>query len=36
MDGLRVLQVIARVDFLQRLLNGVGDLLQVDLADDIE
>ena len=34
--GLRVLQIVARVDFLQRLLNGVGDFLQVHLADNVK
>ena len=33
---LRVLQVISGVDFLQCLLNGIGDLLQVHLAYDVE
>ncbi len=34
--GLRVLQVVAGMDFLQRLLDGVGNLLQVDLTDYVE
>ncbi len=33
---LRVLQVVAGMDLLQRLLHGVGDLLQIDLADYVE
>ncbi len=33
---LRILQVEAGMDFLQRLLDGVGNFLQVNLADDVE
>ena len=34
--GLRVLQVVTRVNLLQRLLDGVGHFLQVDFTDNIE
>src|SRR4029077_3139476 len=34
--GLRVFQIKARADFLHRLLDGVGNLREVDFADDIE
>src|SRR5208337_2994038 len=34
--GLRVLQVVTGVNFLQRLLDGVGNLLQVHFTDNVE
>jgi hypothetical protein len=34
--GFRILKVEAGVNLFQGLLNGVGDLLQVDLADNVE
>src|SRR5208282_1525573 len=34
--GLRVLEIEARADLLHRLLDGVGNLRQVDFTDDIE
>ena len=34
--GVRVLQIIALVDFLERLLNGVAHFRQLDLRDNVE
>ncbi len=33
---LRILQIEASVDFLQCLLDGIGNLLQIDLAHDVK
>ena len=34
--GFRVLQVVASVDFLQRLLDGIRNFLQIDFTDNVE
>ncbi len=34
--GLRILQIEAGMDFFQRLLDGIGDFLQIDLAYDVK
>ena len=34
--GLGVLQVVTRMDFLERLLDSIGNLLQVNLTDNVE